>query len=192
MPPNQPSPHNPDPHTSRPIPVWVTSVPDGDSLWIVRDPNSVDSEIPVRLFGIDAPEKDQDYGPEAQQALWRLVWRTRSLRMEVIDVDHYHRLVVLLYHHSAGRRRSINRILIEQGHARWYSRFGGEEFGFASAEDQARSNRRGLWRNRHQVAPWDHRAAQRRRQSQHRGCFALMAAASLLLLLLIALLLGLP
>ena len=125
MPPTQPTPNNPDAHSSRAIPVWVTSVPDGDSLWVVRDPNAVDSELPVRLFGIDAPERGQDFGSEAQQALWRLVWRTKGLRMEVVDVDHYHRLVVLLYHQSAGRQRSINRILIEQGHARWYSRFGG-------------------------------------------------------------------
>ena len=122
-----PTPNNPDAHSSRAVPVWVTSVPDGDSLWVVRDPNATDSELPVRLFGIDAPERDQDFGPEAQQALWRLVWRTKGLRMEVVDVDHYHRLVVLLYHQSAGRQQSINRILIDQGHARWYSRFGGEE-----------------------------------------------------------------
>ena len=185
MPPNQPPQHNPDDATSRPIPVWVTSVPDGDSLWIVRDPNSVDSEIPVRLFGIDAPEKDQDYGPEAQQALWQLVWRTRGLSMEVVDVDQYHRLVVLLYHQSAGRSRSINRMLIEQGHARWYSRYGGESLGFAAAEDQARSNRRGFWLNRHQVAPWDHRAAQRRRQSQSQGCFGLLVTFLILLLIVV-------
>ena len=187
MPPNQPTPDNPDAHSSRAVPVWVTSVPDGDSLWVVRDPNAVDSALPVRLFGIDAPERDQDFGREAQEALWRLVWRTKGLRMEVVDVDHYHRLVVLLYQQSAGRQRSINRILIEQGHARWYSRFGGEEFGFAAAEEQARSSRRGFWKRGREMAPWDYRAAQRRRQRQPRGCFALFAAAGLLLLLLIAL-----
>ena len=184
MPPNQPTPDNPDAHSSRAVPVWVTSVPDGDSLWVVRHPNAVDSALPVRLFGIDAPERDQDFGREAQEALWRLVWRTKGLRMEVVDVDHYHRLVALLYHQSAGRHRSINRILIEQGHARWYSRFGGEEFGFAAAEDLARSNRRGFWKRGQEMAPWDYRAAPRRRQSQPRGCFGLLAAAGLLLLLI--------
>ena len=81
--------------------------------------------------------------------------------------------------------RSINRMLIEQGHARWYSRFGGENLGFAAAEEQARSNRRGFWRSRHQVAPWDHRAAQRRRQSQPQGCFGLLVAFLILLLIVV-------
>ena len=187
----RPSPYGQEFYGSRAVPVQVTSVPDGDSLWVIRTPRSVGTALPVRLFGIDAPERDQAFGREAQEALWRLVWRTNGLRMEVVDVDRYHRLVVLLYHQSAGPTRSINRILVEQGHARWYRDYGGADLGFAEAEESARSRRRGLWRTGPGVAPWEHRAAQRRSQSslpRRGGCLPLMAALVLLGLLLVLLL----
>ncbi len=182
-------------HSSRAVPVRVTSVPDGDSLWVVRTPSDVETALPVRLYGIDAPERDQRYGREAQEALWRLVWRTEGLRMEVVDVDRYHRLVVVLYRQSAGRESSINRTLIEQGHARWYREYGGAELGFAAAEELARNSRRGFWRQGPGVAPWDHRAAQRRasqrraaqRRSWRGGCLPVVATLGLVALMAILL-----
>ena len=121
-------PQNPIPPyqlTNKVARVWVTSVPDGDSLWVALSPNRGERTYPVRLFGIDAPERDQAYGRQAQWELRKLVERhTEGLLMEVLDVDRYNRLVALLYFPSADRYRSINRIMVEQGHAYWFRAFG--------------------------------------------------------------------
>ena len=48
----------------------------------------------IRLFGIDAPERDQPGGHEATQELRRIVGRTTP-RCEQVDVDRYGRTVAL-------------------------------------------------------------------------------------------------
>ena len=145
---------------------------DGDSL-IVRPRGSVFApwrsrrEIRARLYGIDAPESDQQYGGEASEYLRRLVSGRNDLVLEPVDTDRYGRQVAILYYRGAGRSRSVNRMMVERGMARWYSRYGGRELGLDKAEREARRRRRGLWASRRQVAPWEHRRA--RRRSARRG-----------------------
>ncbi len=167
--------------------VWVTSVPDGDSLWVALSPNRGERTYPVRLFGIDAPERDQAYGQQAQWELRKLVERhTEGLLMEVLDVDRYNRLVALLYFPSADRYRSINRIMVEQGHAYWFRAFGGPPgLGFAAGEEAARSRRLGLWKHPASMKPWDYRRAQRRtttQQSRQSGWLWVLAVLGLVIL----------
>ena len=145
----------------RPFPVRVVAVQDGDSL-LVRPASSGDRQIRVRLYGIDAPEHDQDYGREARDRLNSLVRGTAELTLEPRDTDRYGRLVGVLYFRSSGRQHSINRVMVEEGLARWYSRYGGRELGLDGAEQNARRARRGIWASGRQVAPWEHRRAQRR------------------------------
>ena len=150
-----------------------------------------DGPVRVRLFGIDAPESDQPHGGEAREALRRMAGDARDLRMEVMATDRYGRVVALLYRRGRGRGRSINRAMIEQGHARWYRSYGGEELGFAEAEEKARRRKRGLWRlrDRDRTAPWEHRAARRQRTAarmerrRRGGCLKAVAVAGLLALL---------
>ena len=80
----------------RPFPVRVVSVQDGDSLQAVAV-NRSDKRIRVRLYGIDAPEHDQDYGREARERLSSLVRGRNDLTLEYKDTDHYGRLVGVLY-----------------------------------------------------------------------------------------------
>ena len=146
---------------SRPLTVRVVSVQDGDSL-VVRLLQSRDNQqCRVRLYAIDAPEGDQDYGREARDYLRELVWNRTDLILEIMDTDRYGRLVGVLYYRGKDRRRSINRLMVEQGLAYWYSRYGGRGLGLEQAERQARGRRRGVWASRGRVAPWDHRREQR-------------------------------
>ena len=146
-----------------PVRVWVTGVPDGDSLRVAQSPKYGASTMEVRLFGIDAPEKNQAYGDNARDALLDLVNRNKAgLLMEVVDIDHHNRLVGLLYSPKADRYDSINRQMVEQGHALWYRQFGGKALGLADAEKSAKERRRGLWRKGLRLAPWEHRGAERR------------------------------
>ena len=155
------------------VPVRVITVQDGDSLVMAPAESRGNEGFRVRLFAIDAPEWDQPFGREARDCLSRLVRDRGVLLLEAIDTDQYGRLVGVLYHRAAGRGRSINRDMVEQGYARWYSRFGGHGLGLEQAEREARSRRRGIWADEHSVAPWDHRRAQREAASR-RGCLPLI------------------
>ena len=140
----------------RRFPVRVVSVQDGDSLQAVPA-NRSDRRIRVRLYGIDAPEHDQDFGREASERLSSLVWGRNDLTLEHKDTDRYGRLVGVLYFGPSDGRRSVNRVMVEEGLARWYSRYGGGELGLDQAEQNARRAKRGIWASGRQVAPWDHR-----------------------------------
>jgi micrococcal nuclease len=152
--------------TSRPFPVRVVSVQDGDSLVVRPTRSGRDEQFRLRLYAIDAPEGDQRYGHEARDYLRRLVWNRTDLMLESMDTDQYGRLVGVLYYRGTDRRRSINRLMVQQGLARWYSRYGGHGLGLEQAERDARRRRRGVWATRNSVAPWERRRAQRREAKQ--------------------------
>lgn len=136
-------------------------VTDGDSLTVRRTSGRDREAVEIRLFAVDAPEWNQSFGAEAREFLTRAVQGRSDLLMEAVDTDRYGRLVAVIYRRRDGRRRSVNRLLVQQGLARWYSSYGGEDLGLPQAERDARRHRRGLWRQRNAVAPWEHRAAQR-------------------------------
>ncbi len=177
-------------HPGRPFPVEVSSVQDGDSL-LVKGRDSRD-ELRLRLYAIDAPELDQEYGREAREYLGRLVRRRTDLLLEPVDTDRYGRLVGVLYHRAAGRQHSVNRLMVEQGLARWYSQYGGGDLGLEHAEAEAQRRRRGLWANRRAVAPWDHRRQQRQRAGGGSLFRTLLLATTVSVLVLMALYLLLP
>ena len=153
----------------RPFAVRVVTVQDGDSLVVVPSDSSRSEEFRVRLYAIDAPEWEQPRGREARDYLAKLVWGRLDLVLEPMDTDQYGRLVGVLYYREAGRQRSINRLMVGQGLAWWYRRFGGHGLGLEHAEREAQHRRRGIWSEDRSVAPWDHRQA-RREASRRGGC----------------------
>ena len=154
----------------RPFSLRVVSVQDGDSLVVRSSDYGRGEEFRLRLYAIDAPEWDQVHGREARDYLARLVVGRGDLVLESVDTDQYGRLVGILYYREVGRQRSINRLMIGQGLARWYSQFGGYGLGLEQAEREAQQRRRGIWADDRSVAPWEHRRAKRAAASQ-RGCF---------------------
>ena len=145
----------------RPFLVQVVSVQDGDSLVVRLARSRNDEQYRVRLYAIDAPERDQRFCSEARDYLRGLVRNRADLMLETVDTDQYGRLVGVLYYRGMDRRRSINRLMVEQGLAYWYSSFGGHELGLERAERDARRRHRGVWASGGQVAPWEHRRKQR-------------------------------
>ena len=139
-------------------PVHVVRVIDGDSVR-VRLPDG--GEHSVRMYGIDAPEKDQRGGRESHEYLRRVVRSRRGWRLRVVDVDRYQRLVGVLYAEGESVRQSANHLMVEAGWAYWYREYGGRELGFDSSERVAKRERAGVWSERDPVRPWDHRRYQR-------------------------------
>jgi endonuclease YncB( thermonuclease family) len=132
----------------------VSSVRDGDSVLISIDNRRAE----IRLHQIDAPEYDQPWGKQAGRALARKIDRA-SVRVEVVDVDQYERLVGTIYRNG----RDINREMVREGHAWVYRRYLTDR-SLLKDEKQAQRAKLGLWANdRKPIAPWDWR--QRRKQS---------------------------
>ena len=92
--------------------VKVDRVTDGDTV-VLMDRRR------VRLHGIDAPERDQPYGPIATAALEYMV--ARSVYPVKVDEDRYGRLVGQLYHSKEGY--DINASIMCAGYAWLYERY---------------------------------------------------------------------
>lgn len=135
----------------------VTNVSDGDTLQVT---DHLGTKVKVRLYGIDAPETakgnklGQPYGTESHQALQTKIMG-QNVRLEVLDVDKYRRLVALVWQSG----RNINLEMVAEGHAWAYRKYldAAHKAEFISAEDRARKGRVGLWRQDNPQAPWESR-----------------------------------
>ena len=112
----------------------------------VSDGDSMHMELPdgervrVRLYGIDAPEKDQEFALFARRKLGKLIYN-RQIRVEVVDIDKYGRYVGRVY---AGDRY-VNRFMLKEGLAWHYKHYAAEDELLAEAESRARAAGRGIW-----------------------------------------------
>jgi len=138
----------------------VVKVMDGDSLKVRRDGKIVE----VRLYGIDTPEYKQPYSNKAKQFTKKM---TYNLPVSVTrkDVDRYGRVVALL----TSRGKLVNRELVREGLAWYYPRYCttqplcGE---LDSLEQKARKLKKGLWRDKNPVSPWDWKRSQGKKGSK--------------------------
>lgn len=128
----------------------VVKVIDGDSLQVEKDNGQV---YEIRLYGIDTPEYKQPYSNKAKQLTGKLTFRQR-VTVEKRDVDRYGRLVALV----SSQGKLVNRELVRDGLAWYYSRYCLEQplcNELELLETSARQERRGLWRDKNPIAPWD-------------------------------------
>nr|UOP04423.1 thermonuclease family protein [Conchiformibius kuhniae] len=117
----------------------------------------------IRLAFIDAPETTQPHGMESRAALAALV-DGREAEVEIIDTDRYRREVARLRVDG----RDVNFTQVQNGHA-WHYRSIAKHnqrkddyAHYATAEQYAREQRIGLWRQPDPTAPWDHRRTRRK------------------------------
>ena len=138
--------------------VRVVGVTDGDTITVI---DAKRQQLKVRLAGIDAPEKTQDFGNRAKQNLSRLVFG-KTVTLESRKVDRYGRLVgkVLIGQTDANLEQ------IKAGLAWHYREYASEQsvtdrLAYSNAEARARSSRLGLWSLTNPVPPWDFRSSPR-------------------------------
>ena len=132
----------------------VTDITDGDTLTA----RIAGHHFPVRLWGIDAPEADQEGGPEATQALSDIVTTGDTVVLHPMDVDQYDRLVAIIQTES--RDWALNVEMLAQGQAyhvdRWTSR---NVDCLKQAQRLAQDTRQGVWKDSPHggTRPWEHR-----------------------------------
>jgi endonuclease YncB( thermonuclease family) len=134
----------------------VVKIADGDTLTIL---DGSKTQHKIRLAGIDAPEKGQAFGTKARENLAAKVFR-QNVRVEVIDVDRYHREVGRIYLSD----QFINLEQVREGYAWRYPQY--DKLGeFTAAEIDAREHRRGLWADSEPTPPWEWRRLKRNRST---------------------------
>ena len=121
----------------------VDRVIDGDTI-VLMDRSR------VRLEGIDAPERDQPYGPVATAALEYMVGR--AIYYVETDEDRYERMLATLYHSKEGY--NINASLVCAGFAWWYEKYAPNNQLLDNCQKEAREAPRGLWEDEDAVPPW--------------------------------------
>ncbi|VAX00502.1 hypothetical protein MNBD_GAMMA21-121 [hydrothermal vent metagenome] len=110
----------------------------------------------VRLEGIDAPEKGQEFGQRASQKLDSLL----SLSDHQVEIVYEHKdrkghLIATVYPHPKEKETiSFNKILVEHGFAWAYRKY---SMNYVNDEEAARKQKKGLWAKSDAMAPWDWR-----------------------------------
>ena len=129
----------------------VKTVDDGDTIIVLHDGR----DEHIRFNGIDAPEKSQPYGRKAKEFT---IDATLNKEVTIIDYgkDKYGRTIgdVVLQDGS-----NLNRQLVKEGLAWWFWKHS-QDKSLRDLEDEARDEKRGLWRDRNPIPPWVFRKIQ--------------------------------
>ena len=143
--------------TADPAVFTVLSVGDGDTI-SVR--NQAGQKVKTRLACLDAPESSQrPAGPAARAALQQLLPVGSQVTLQVKDTDRYGRTIAEVYR----GRTNINQALVGDGMAFVYWDYiaGCDRSTYGRLEQQAKSQRLGVWSDPALVAPWDYRRCRR-------------------------------
>jgi len=134
-----------------PIKGKVLGVLDGDSLILELD-NS--TKIDVRVYGIDALELRQPLGLDSRNTLRSFVFE-KYVTAYLQGKDRYGRTVAEIQTNEG----NANVYMMEMGLARHYKAFSDDEL-YAQAEEYAKQNHLGMWKEAEPIAPWDYRSAE--------------------------------
>lgn len=133
-----------------PIQGKVVRIADGDTITVLQN----SKQYKIRLYGIDTPEKKQDFGQKAKKFTSDMIFR-QQVKVVVYDIDRYGRTVGMVY---IGKK-CLNEELIKNGYAWVYKHYCFESFcnNWLKLERKARVNKLGLWIYNNPVPPWDFR-----------------------------------
>ena len=137
-----------------PLTVRVVDVADGDTFTAA---GSSGNTITVRVWGIDAPESGQPYGPAATKVARRIIGG-ELVNVYVQDTGPYGRHIARVRCTYDGEEVGLARSLCISGLA-WHSRRYGTSETLVAHEKQARSEEAGLWSQADPVPPWEYRDA---------------------------------
>lgn len=88
----------------------VIGVSDGDTIKVLT---SDKTQIKVRLYGIDCPEKNQAFGTKAKQFTSELCFK-KTVEVKQVDVDRYGRIIGEIFLPDG---KSLNKELVRNGFA---------------------------------------------------------------------------
>lgn len=131
----------------------VVSIADGDTITVLAG----ETQVKVRLHGIDTPETRQDYGTVAKDFTADRCFG-EVVTVVVTDTDRYGRKVGLIV---LGDGRVLNHELVAAGLAHWYEEYARGDLALERLQDEARAAKRGLWSRPDAIAPSEFRKGKR-------------------------------
>ncbi|MGL5427657.1 MAG: thermonuclease family protein [Cetobacterium sp.] len=126
----------------------VIKVADGDTITVLKD----GEKVRVRFYGVDAPEKKQEYGLKSLDVLKSMI-DGEIVEINVKDKDQYGRVVGEVFY----KGKNLNLHMIETGNAWWYKQYSKKETAYGIAEMNAKKQGLGLWKDKAPTAPWEFR-----------------------------------
>jgi endonuclease YncB( thermonuclease family) len=132
----------------------VVGVSDGDTVTILTAENR---QFKIRLSGIDAPEKKQPFGAHAKETLARQLFG-QPVTVEWSKTDRYGRILGKIEIDGV----DANLEQVREGSAWVYTQYlrelpAEDRKLYLEAEREAKSERRGLWRDTDPEPPWQWR-----------------------------------
>ena len=119
----------------------VVSIVDGDSLEIYYE----NKKEKVRLFGIDAPELNQEYGKESKKYL-QLLLLNKKVILLLKSKDKYDRMIAIVLF----KNKDINSLLVKKGFAWAYLNYSDL---YIKEEEYAKKHKLGLWSLKSPINP---------------------------------------
>ena len=126
----------------------IIKVSDGDTVTLLTEDNR---QIKIRLEGIDAPERGQDFGNMATLCVRRLC-EGKTVTVKKTGTDRYKRVLGILYVDNL----NVNEYLVCQGLAWHYKQFN-KSHRLDSLEKLARKERLNTWSLPNPIPPWEYR-----------------------------------
>ena len=131
----------------------VIKITDGDTFVLLTDSKE---QIKIRLHGIDAPEKKQDYGTVSKNYLSNLVFK-KDITIEFKNRDRYGRSIGIAFVEGV----NVNEKMLAEGMA-WHFKKYDTNSQWSALEIKAKKEKKGLWSQSNPVAPWEWRVRKKR------------------------------
>lgn len=137
-------------HAQSTIQGKVVGIADGDTITVLQN----FKQYKIRLYGVDTPEKKQDFGQKAKKFTSDMAFN-QQVKVVAYDTDRYGRTVGVVY----VDHKCLNQELIKNGFAWVYKRYCKGPFcnDWLQLEHEARENKLGLWIDKNPTPPWDYR-----------------------------------
>lgn len=129
--------------------VKVVGVSDGDTFTGLNRDNL---QLKIRVYGIDAPEKKQDFGNKSKEYLSSLIFG-QEITVDVQSQDGFGRFVSHVYTTDG---KDVSLLMLQAGMG-WHYKQYDQTPSYSEAEASAKKKKIGLWQDMIPIAPWDYR-----------------------------------
>ena len=132
----------------------IVAIADGDTITLLDSSNK---QHKIRIVGIDAPEKKQDFGQRSKANLSNVAFN-QAVVADCRKIDRYKRNLCVV----SANGRDVGLEQIRSGMAWHYKQYAKEQpaserITYERAENEAKVKRLGLWAETDPLPPWDWR-----------------------------------
>jgi len=125
----------------------VVYVSDGDTFHVLKG----NEKIKIRLAYVDCPERLQEHGLVAKAFVFDRI-KDKVVEVNTIKKDRYGRTIASIKYDG----KDLAEQLLIHGHA-WHYKQYSKSLKLQKLEDQAKKEKKGLWKNTNPTPPWEYR-----------------------------------